>query len=146
MPKLNLVNPVYRVVDANINRVKEALRVLEEITRFILNSRSLTAELKNIRHDVDSLIKPSLKNCHFFYARDTKNDVGRNVHAKGELKRANYTEVFAANIQRVKESLRVLEEFTKLKDFRLALKYKELRYKAYELEKKIAGRILSYKR
>ena len=52
------------------------------------------------------------------------------VRKKSELKRENLSDIFYANAQRVKESLRVLEEVTKLLDPRCALKLKKLRYQS----------------
>jgi thiamine-phosphate pyrophosphorylase len=67
-------------------------------------------------------------------------DVGR-LNCRGELKRNNCQSVFLANIQRVKESLRVLEEFSKLVNPGVALGFKKLRYKVYEIEKESFGKI-----
>jgi hypothetical protein len=66
--------------------------------------------------------------------RDSDADVGR-LNSRGELKRSNFKDIFRANIQRVKESLRVLEEFGKLVEEDSALSFKRIRYKVYEIEK-----------
>ena len=134
-----------RIIDANINRVKEGLRVCEEIARFILNSRKLTSEFKKIRHGIDSLVKHlphSLSD--LLKSRKSGKDVGRNIYIN-ELRRKDFQDIFFANIQRVKESIRVLEEFSKLIDKNFAIKFKKLRYDIYEIEKKAAKRILSLK-
>jgi len=131
---------IYRVIDANINRAKEGLRVCEEITRFILDNYSLTSEFKKLRHKTDSILKYLPENIMLFKERKSANDVGRKIYIN-ELKRKNYRDIFFANIQRVKESIRVLEEFTKLISKDIAIKFKGLRYDIYELEKKVAKRI-----
>ena len=41
-----------RIIDANINRIGEGVRVLEEFARMSLNDTDLTQQLKNIRHEV----------------------------------------------------------------------------------------------
>ena len=132
---------VNRIIDANINQAKEGLRVAEEVTRFILNNRAFTAELKKIRHDLDHLagdfpepLKDLLKQ------RNSREDVGRDI-SEGELKRRNLQDIFFANMQRVKESVRVLEEFSKLKDAALAIKFKKIRYRVYVLEAGIGKRL-----
>jgi len=66
--------------------------------------------------------------------------VGRDILAN-ELKREGPKDIFFANIQRVKESIRVLEEFSKLTNIKSSLKFKRARYKIYAIEKKAAGRI-----
>jgi thiamine-phosphate pyrophosphorylase len=132
-----------RIIDANINRAKEGLRVCEEIARFMLNNRKLTSDFKTIRHQIDDIIKylpVSLPN--LLKARKSRQDVGRDIYL-GELKRENLSDIFFANIQRVKESIRVLEEFSKLINIKFAIKFKRIRYNIYEIEKKATGKILS---
>lgn len=140
MPNNSKTKAIYRVIDANINRVKEGLRVCEEITRFILDNRNLTAEFKKIRHRTDAILKYLPRNTELFKKRQSLTDVGRKIYVN-ELKRKNYRDIFFANIQRVKESIRVLEEFTKLINKNIAVRFKGLRYDIYEVEKKVAKRI-----
>ncbi|MCX5699885.1 MAG: thiamine-phosphate pyrophosphorylase [Candidatus Omnitrophica bacterium] len=122
-----------RIIDANLNRAKEGLRVCEEITRFILDNHKFTARLKQIRHNIDCLGNKLYAPAKLLSQRRARTDVGRR-NSRGELKRGNCKDIFRANIQRVKESLRVLEEFSKLLDARAALGFKQLRYKVYEIE------------
>jgi thiamine-phosphate pyrophosphorylase len=72
--------------------------------------------------------------------RSSVDDVGRFLKAD-ELKRRGIGDIFLANIQRAKESIRVLEECSKLINVKAALGFKELRYKTYEIEKKVLERI-----
>ena len=138
--KTEIIN---RIIDANINRTKEGLRVCEEITRFVLDNRKLTAEFKKIRHKIDTIVKrlPDIR-LDLLKARKSLTDVGRNIYIN-ELKRKDFGDIFFANIQRVKESIRVLEEFTKLKNINFAVEFKKIRYSIYEIEKKAAKRIAS---
>jgi thiamine-phosphate pyrophosphorylase len=131
-----------RIVDANLNRAKEGLRVCEEIARFILNHHKITAQLKALRHRINVLGAKFYPRKVLLGQRQAISDVGR-LNSRGELKRANYGDVFFANIQRVKESLRVLEEFSKLTDAATALRFKALRYKVYELEQAAFKKISS---
>jgi len=110
------------------------LRVCEEITRFILDNHRFTADFKKIRHEIDSIIKRAYPVYKLLKDRNSNSDVGR-LNSRGELKRASCKDIFWANIQRIKESLRVLEEFSKLVDDKAALSFKELRYKVYAIEK-----------
>lgn len=131
---------IYRIIDANINRLKEGLRVCEEVTRFVLNSYNLTCELKKARHRIDEILKLLPGNSGFYEQRKSSTDVGRKIYIN-ELKRSDYQDIFFANAQRVKESLRVLEEFSKLINKRAALEFKALRYEIYGLEKKVFKKI-----
>lgn len=130
---------VKRILDANINRLKEGIRVCEEICRFALKSPAATQELKRLRHAVDRSIK-RLPLKGLIRARDSGKDIGRRIYAN-ELKRNSLSDILFANIQRAKESLRVLEEFTKLVDKKAAVEFKEIRYFLYATEKKIAGKV-----
>ena len=131
---------IERIIDANSNRAKEGLRVCEEVTRFILESRALTTQFKKLRHKLDAMFAAFPDRDKLMTLRYAETDIGKTIYA-GELKRSSHKDVFFANIQRVKESLRVLEEFSKLKEVKLALGFKKIRYAVYELEKKVARRL-----
>ena len=127
---------MHRILDANINRAKEGLRVCEEIARFVLDHPGLTQGFKKIRHEMDAAVRglPGAP-LALLRQRNSPADVGRKIHAY-ELKRKNFSDIFYANIQRVKESARVLEEFSKLLSAKAALRFKKIRYGVYEIEKK----------
>lgn len=142
MPRSNAKQPIERILDANLNRTKEGLRVCEEFARFILNDAFLTREFKDIRHRVSAI---ALKNAGLracIDKRDTGSDPGTTLHHPGELTRKNAADIFRANIQRVKESARVLEEFSKLQSARAALEFKKIRYRLYVLEQKTVKRLI----
>jgi thiamine-phosphate pyrophosphorylase len=130
-------NCLFRVIDANFNRSREGLRVCEEVARFIWNSRSLTGEIKSARHSITNILKNSpAASKILFKTRDVKSDVGRIERSGSEMIRLDYSDIFGANIERAKESLRVLEEFFKLIDKNVSAKFTKLRFKVYEIEKK----------
>lgn len=139
-PPTGTFHGVERILDANVNRLKEGLRVCEEICRFVLDDRRLTAGFKRLRHDADLLSGRLNRGRALIESRFTGKDVGRTVSASGEFSRGSVREVFYANIQRVKESLRVLEEFSKLKDAGAAAGFQKTRYCVYEIEKRTARR------
>ena len=126
---------VYRIIDANLNRVMEGIRVCEDIARFSSDNERLTLKLKNLRHDVFTSIK-NLRKEHLqelVSSRDV-HDVGIKS-TDSEKNRENLVDLFLANTQRGKESLRVLEEVIKLFDQNLSQKFKKFRFKLYEIEK-----------
>ena len=132
---------IYRILDANLNRAAEGLRVLEEISRFILNDRALSSRLKTIRHKLNRKLKKLLSaGGKLIEARDSKHDVGKALRG-AELVRKDIRDIFFANIQRVKESVRVLEEFSKLINIKRALDFKEIRYEIYGIEKSITKKM-----
>lgn len=126
---------VYRIIDANLNRVMEGIRVCEDIVRFTSNDEKVTFKLKSLRHDIFSSIKDMRKQHldELVSARDL-NDVGiKSIDS--EKTRENLVDLFLANTQRGKESLRVLEEVLKLFDQDLSQGFKKFRFKLYEIEK-----------
>ena len=117
-----------RIVDANLNRAVEGLRVVEEIARFVLDDEGLSAELKSLRHKVCRLF-----DCDYealLMSRDTGNDVGTGVSNPAE--RDNVETIFKANIKRVQEALRVLGEYSGHRGI-----CDKLRYETYTLEQRI---------
>lgn len=129
----------YRILDANFNRSREGLRVCEEITRFILEDARLTRKLKAARHSVSRLL-PKFPNQALLGSRDSAGDVGKDA-SKLERKRAGASGLFAANIQRAKEALRVLEETSKLAESKLAPAFKKIRFEVYQIEKEIIPKL-----
>lgn len=127
-----------RVIDANLNRAKEGLRVCEDIFRFIIESSSLTGEFKKVRHTLDLAIKSYAKREQLLAVRDSISDIGFNIYLKKEYKRSGIRDIFYANIQRVKESIRVLEEFSKLNNIAASKHFKKIRYMVYDVEKNAA--------
>lgn len=132
---------IYRIVDANFNRAKEGLRVCEDISRFILNADGPTRQFKIIRHKLTKILSAiQTSESVILRTRDIEHDVGKRSLSI-ECRRKNVKDVFYANSQRVKESTRVLEEFVKLVNRRLALELKKIRYQFYFLERKMADKL-----
>jgi hypothetical protein len=140
LPSYSNTKGVDRIIDANLNRAHEGLRVCEEIARFILNSRVFTSELKNARHQVSLIARSERIFDHLIRQRKSLEDPGKEIYGH-ELKRKDCRDIFFANMQRAKESIRVLEEFSKLKSAHSAIRFKRIRYQIYEIEKKIAQRL-----
>lgn len=128
------LNSVYRILDASANRCREGLRVVEEYVRFHLNNSTLTESLKSLRHELQ-LTLAGLKLEQHLACRDTSGDVGTQISLETERKRSSLKDLVRANSKRVQESLRVLEEYSKLIDPALAAKLESIRYRYYDLEK-----------
>ncbi|HOV79473.1 MAG TPA: hypothetical protein PK728_05145 [Bacillota bacterium] len=128
---------VYRVVDANLNRAREGLRVLEEIARFVLDDADLTSRLKDIRHSLSSTAGELPGGVYeLVRSRDSAGDVGAESWTRQERSRNSLFELAVANLKRVQEAARVLEEFGKLLG-PAAGGFKKLRYETYVLEQEI---------
>ncbi len=126
-----------RILDAAGNRAREGLRVVEDYVRFGLDDRHLTELLKQLRHDLTDAVG-RLPGKHLLAARETQADVGTELTTASERQRADTADVLAANLSRVEESLRSLEEFGKTADPGLAAAFKDMRYRTYTLERAVA--------
>ena len=134
-----------RIIDANLNRSREGLRVCEDITRFVINDKVLTAAFKSLRHRLKELSKKISSKYNTLSARRVKDDVGKKS-IKSEILRKNFADIFSANIQRVEESFRVLEEISKIVNAKISNGFKKLRFGLYELEKKSIPKIRHWPR
>ena len=118
-----------RVIDANLNRLKEGIRVIEDMARYCDNNKTLAGRLKNLRHlakidDIQALLT----------SRDAQNDVLRPT-IESELERSSIQSIIIANYKRAQESSRVLEEVFKVIQPELSERFKQIRYELYTLEK-----------
>jgi len=125
----------YRILDANFNRAREALRVVEDIVRFTQDNENLYRRLKKIRHDLSKIssdIYPIL-----LRNRNSAGDVSLPQKEKG---RKNVKDILIANFLRAEEAIRVLEEFAKLISADAGYRFKKIRFAIYSLEKEIMGK------
>ncbi len=123
-----------RILDASVNRAREGLRVIEDYVRFVLNDPGLTRRLKEVRHRL-AQAERGLDSYLLLGSRDTRDDVGTHIMTPSEQIREAPRAVLAANFKRIAESLRSLEEYSKLIDVWIAGRYEVLRYDIYTLEK-----------
>lgn len=117
-----------RLIDANLNRLREGIRVVEDIFRYVYNDKQTAIKLKELRH------LSRLENyIELLETRDVKNDVLRSS-IKSEQNRSDLYSILIANFKRAQESSRVLEEFTKLTSIKDSENFKFIRYELYNLE------------
>lgn len=161
---------IRRILDANVNRAREALRVMEEYARFVLDDALLTQAIKEARHElVESVgsivdhgqgaraeaggsernvgsvergeasrsVTASEAGGSLTRSRNIEGDVGRQTKVESETRRQNLEEVVRAAAARLSEALRVLEEYGKTIDARAARAIEHLRYRGYELERRL---------
>jgi len=127
---------VYRIIDANFNRAREATRVIEEFCRFALNSELLTARAKQLRHELSACLG-KLDATQLIASRDSLGDVGISQKVAHQLTRADLEDCFTASCKRLTEALRVLAEMTQTINPSVAETFEKLRFSAYTLEKDI---------
>jgi thiamine-phosphate pyrophosphorylase len=125
-----------RILDAAANRAGEALRVVEDHVRFVLNDAALVRECKEMRHELTAALA-GFSTAERLAARDTVGDVGTDVTTEAEQTRGSPADVAGANVRRLQESLRSLEEYAKLLDPAAAARCESLRYRSYTLQKSL---------
>ncbi len=124
-----------RILDANFNRAREGLRVCEDILRFFFEENVLTQRMKNLRHEIFEIIESCCGGKRLINYRDINSDTTKYANPDSEFSRDNIIDVFRSNLQRVQESLRVLEEVTKLNDISSSKNLKQIRFEVYGIEK-----------
>jgi thiamine-phosphate pyrophosphorylase len=128
---------VYRIMDANFNRAREALRTMEEYCRFVLNDSVLSGRAKQLRHELSRIVS-RLDSAAMLCSRDSQMDVGKELRVEGQMKRATLEDCFAAAAKRISEALRMLAEVGQTLDPMLYDQFEKLRFEAYTLEKDIS--------
>ena len=131
---------ILRIIDANINRAKEGMRVCEDVMRLIINDKTKTSKLKKIRHDISKILKDSkVGECEIIKYRDSQSDVGKRIKTKNT--KQNIYDILLANCQRVKEAIRVLEELFYIFDINASRKFQNLRFRFYNVEKECVKKL-----
>ena len=129
-----------RLMDANLNRVREGLRVCEDVSRFIYEQEDWFVSFRDLRHQVTQLALERMDLPRLTQFRESENDLGRGIDA---MKKGNPSiqDLLIRNLQRTKEGLRVLEEFGHQIDPSVRQAFQTLRYTLYTLEKKIVSQL-----
>ncbi|MBL0927720.1 MAG: thiamine phosphate synthase [Phycisphaerales bacterium] len=132
-----------RLIDANANRAREALRVMEDVARFGLDHQPLCRTLKNIRHDLAAALA-RLPEGLLIAHRDTPGDVGTAVSTPAEVRRSGLRDAAVAAGKRLSEALRAIEEGCKALAASCpgaagaAAAVEQLRYRGYDAERTLA--------
>jgi thiamine-phosphate pyrophosphorylase len=124
---------IWRVLDANANRAREGLRVVEDTARFVLVRQDASDALRKIRHRLDEMVRDHYAT--LLRHRDVEGDLGReNVSTPHP---AGVPAILASNFKRCEEALRVLEEYGRVVAPRAVKGMQALRYDVYQWEKKL---------
>jgi thiamine-phosphate pyrophosphorylase len=133
-------NRTLRIVDANLNRIGESLRLLEDIARLMLNDAVLSKKLKAMRHnleDIDFTLKKQL-----LQARQADSDVGADTKVEQQLEKRGLLKTVIANSRRIEQSLRVMEELAKTPGINMdSDKFEKVRFELYTIEKELVSRL-----
>ena len=133
MENLNFKEPedlrISQIIDANLDRAREGLRVLEDWSRFGLGNEGFVKKIKNFRHLLG-------KNHLEIYkkSRNFTEDRCKGLTHKEQINRKTPDKLISSNSARVQESLRVVEEFARGHNYQLSKVASEIRYEIYTLE------------
>ena len=131
----------WRILDANANRAAEGLRTLEDVARLAREDAVAAKWIKLLRHELATTVA-QLNRIARIAARCTEEDAGTQNSTREEVSREDWRGIVTAACERVGQSLRCLEEFSKLIDTQTSAQFKQLRYLAYDILAKFELRLL----
>jgi thiamine-phosphate pyrophosphorylase len=123
---------IYRILDANLDRAREAVRTIEEWCRFGLEDLELCDRCKQMRQELAQWHREEFRR-----ARNTPDDPATGLSHANEVNRPDVQSVLRANMGRLQEALRVLEEYGKVIDRNFGEAMKQMRYQVYTLESQL---------
>jgi len=126
---------VLRILDANANRAREGLRVVEDYCRFLLDDAELSTAIKRMRHDVTDQMKAIAPASALLAVRDSESDVGAGEPEATAQPAPR--DVVMANMKRAQEALRCLEDYSKTLNTACAEMFKKIRFELYSVEKRL---------
>lgn len=129
-----MTDMLYRIIDANFNRAREAFRVMEEYCRFGLNNEILSKKVKSCRHLLCEKLK-AIDPLLLLSNRDVPGDVGKDLSIQNQQQRTSLEDCFTAASKRAGEALRALAEVTMISDPDITMTMEKLRFEVYEIER-----------
>ena len=120
---------ISQIIDANLDRAREGLRVLEDWARFGLGLENYVIKIKNFRQILG-------KN-HLEIYKKSRNHIEDQCKGLSHVEQTNRKspeKIISSNAARVQEALRVIEEFSRLNNKELSKIASEIRYEIYTLE------------
>lgn len=133
---------VWRAIDASANRAAEAIRVLEDVVRFVLNDVALTSLAKEVRHELAAALAHRGLGSRIAL-RDVGGDVGAGMPKPGALPRSSVADLVAANAARGTQAVRSLEECVAVVAPEAAAPFERIRYRLYALERAAVAAVRS---
>lgn len=133
-----------RVLDANANRALEGARVCEDVVRFHLEDPRAFRRMRSLRHAIAHAVRQlPVSLAELVLARGSRTDIGRRA---GASRLPSFERLLVINLQRVKESLRTLEECSRLLAPRRTRTFQRLRFRTYEVERDLVLRLAALRR
>ena len=112
--------------------------MIEEFTRMHLNDALLSEKLKRQRHQLGKTVSRHFEN-QPLVNRDILHDVGTEIQTPSEYQRTDLIQIVRANFSRTLQSLRSMEEYSKLVLPQASEDFEKIRYGVYALEKAVVN-------
>ncbi|MCX7994392.1 MAG: thiamine phosphate synthase [candidate division WOR-3 bacterium] len=122
-----------QILDVNLNRLTEALKLIEDYIRFELKKPAILEKVRNLRYNF-FLLKKSISTIDIVSSRQSASDLGRKPDFDS-VPREKELDIIMANFTRAKESARIIEEILRMKDRSASRVMKRIRFGIYDLEK-----------
>ena len=131
------MNKIFRMIDVNLNRISEGIRVLEDISRLVMEYSQITADLRESRHTVRKLLAEV--DDQLILSRNASSDIGRKISGQSTIdSKKDIKQLVVSNFKRVEEGLRSIEESLKIVDhYQKSKQVENLRFRIYEIEKRL---------
>lgn len=130
-----------RIIDANINRLREGIRTAEDVLRFVYNDEKGFQKLKELRHKINTLVADRDFLISLLESRESNSDVGEGTLGDSERKRDDDFQLLRASFVRAQEASRVLEEVLKKYSIEKSETAKSIRFSLYSIEKEALLRL-----
>ena len=129
------MNNRYRIIDANINRMAEGIRVIEDHSRFITENKEVNKQLREIRHKARKTLKEL--DSDLISSRESLSDNGLKISGNSKLdNKTTEKELLLSNFKRIQEAVRSIEENLKITgDYDKSKQFEQIRFEIYEIEK-----------
>jgi len=126
---------IFRLLDANFNRTREALRVIEDGLRFCGDTQRIAPEMRALRHMFTQSMLTQFGDTLVRW-RDVERDEGKDFAPASP---ATIGTIVRRNFSRAEESLRTIEEYCKTASPETVPVWAKIRFRVYQLEKKAAA-------
>ncbi|MFH1379090.1 MAG: thiamine-phosphate pyrophosphorylase [bacterium] len=123
---------VFQILDVNLNRAREGIRVIEDTLRLVLKNKKLYQRLRSLRHELDVISRKLYGS--LITSRSSEKDLGRKSPA---IRFRSIDDMVRANFRRAQEALRVLEEYSRFINVLLTPRFQKIRFTLYQLEKSV---------
>lgn len=138
-----------QILEANLNRLREGIRVAEDVIRYSPNSAKVYSRAKSLRLASGKMEKElrDLLGRELARARRLELDPGKETDSPAEMARTGESPLLGANLKRAQEAARTLEEVCKVFNMRThSQQYKKLRFGLYALEASAQAHITAQNR